>query len=450
MPLFTKCRVPQDLESVTSIDRRSETDPGEVGVTAESVAAIWHAVERLYGSGIHPAIQLCVRRHGQVIIDRAIGHAAGNGPDDAPQVPKTLVKPGTPFTIFSASKAVTAMVMHLLDERHVIHLNDPVAEYVPEFAANKKQWITIHHVLAHRAGVPTLPADVMQLERLADPAAIVQMLCDAAPSMRAGRQLAYHAITGGFILGEIVRRATGRDIRTFLHDEILEPLGFRWMNYGVKPRDAARVARNYFTGPPAMPPLSTLLVRALGVPFRQVSEMSNDPRFLTSVIPSGNVVATANELSRFYQLLLDGGELDGVRIFEPRTVRRARSEQSYLEMDMTLGLPLRYGLGFMLGHRWWSPWGPDTRHAFGHVGFSNILAWADPERGIAATLMTSGKPLIYPELYYLWDITRQIGAACSKEVPPVRLTQREPPAKRRAARPVAARKPRGQAASSSR
>jgi len=148
-----------------------------------------------------------------------------------------------------------------------------------------------------------------------------------------------------------------------------------------------------------------------------VPALSNDPRFLTGIIPSANVVATANELGLFYQLLLDGGELDGVRVFDPRTIRRATSEQSYLEFDLTLGLPFRYGMGFMLGGQWFSPYGPDTRYAFGHLGFTNIVSWADPERQVAATLMTSGKPLVYPELYHLFDVLRQIGLACDKARP---------------------------------
>jgi CubicO group peptidase (beta-lactamase class C family) len=126
-------------------------------------------------------------------------------------------------------------------------------------------------------------------------------------------------------------------------------------------------------------------------------------------------MATANELSRFYQLLLDGGVLDGVRIFEPRTVRRATSEQSYLEFDLTLGIPLRYGMGFVLGGKWFSFYGADTRYAFGHMGFTNIVAWADPERQLAVALLNSGKPLAYPEILWFFDIMRQIGRACPKE-----------------------------------
>src|SRR5262249_60961220 len=142
----------------------------------------------------------------------------------------------------------------------------------------------------------------------------------------------------------------------------------------------------------ALPAGATIFPRALGVEFQEAVAISNDPRFLLGIIPSGNVVATANEMSRFFQLLLDGGVLDGVRIFEDRTIRRATVEHSYLELDLTLGLPFRYGMGFMLGGEWLSPYGPHTRHAFGHVGLTNIFCSAAPERRAAAALLPSGQP----------------------------------------------------------
>jgi CubicO group peptidase (beta-lactamase class C family) len=199
-----------------------------------------------------------------------------------------------------------------------------------------------------------------------------------------------------------------------MRDEILAPLGFDAFNFGVPAARLPEVAVNAFTGPPILPPLSNLLRRALSVDFVEAVRVSNDPRFLTAIIPSANVVATANDMSRFYQLLLNGGTLDGVRVFQERTVRRATVEHSYLEMDLTLGVPFRYGMGFMLGAEWFSPYGPYTHRAYGHVGFTNIVCWADPERRVAAAILTSGKPFLYPEIYYLFDVLRQIGLACPK------------------------------------
>ena len=124
-PLVTASRIPADIETVVAV-RPGEVAAGEIGADPEGIERVWEAVKRLYRSGIHPAIALCVRRRGRVVLDRAIGHAAGNGPADPPDSAKVLATPDTPFCIFSAAKAVTAMVVHLLDQRRLIHLDDPV------------------------------------------------------------------------------------------------------------------------------------------------------------------------------------------------------------------------------------------------------------------------------------------------------------------------------------
>jgi CubicO group peptidase (beta-lactamase class C family) len=407
-----RIRVPDDLDEVTAIG--IEADPADAGMTRDAVEAMWRSVRRLYRSGVHPALQLCVRRNGHVVLDRAIGHASGNGPRDGWNTVRVPVSTTTPFVIYSASKAITAMVVHLLDQRGDLHIGDRVADYIPEYARHGKDAITIAHVLSHRAGVPNLPGHVMDVENLGDRDLMVDVLCDARPASRAGKTLAYHAISGGFILGEIVQRVTGDDIRTVLDREILAPLGFRFCNYGVPEEDLDLVGRCYATGAPVLPPISTLLERALGKAPDAVVEASNDPRFLRGVIPAGNGIASAHELSRFFELLRCGGELDGVRIFDPRTILRARSEQSYREIDFTLGFPTRYGLGFMLGAEVLSLFGPDTEQAFGHLGYTNTIGWADPARGVSAALVTSGKPIIYPELPDVWALLRRVGLETGK------------------------------------
>jgi CubicO group peptidase (beta-lactamase class C family) len=408
-----RIRVPRDLGSVTARSDES-SDLQDLDMTPAGIERIWAGVERLYRSGFYPAIALCVRRNGQVVLDRAIGHARGNGPADREDAARTPATPETPFVIFSASKVMTAVVAHLLDERGLLHVGDRVCEYIPEYAANGKQAITIEQLLSHRAGVPNLPAEAFDLDRFSDREFMLEMLCAAKPRSRPGKLLSYHAVSGGFIIAEIVRRVTGRDIRTVLRQEILKPLGFRWGNYGVSPRDVGRVALSYPTGPPALPPLSTVLKRALGVPPDEVTVRSNDPRFLTGIVPSGNVVTTANELSRFFDLLLAGGELDGVRILEPRTIRRAISERAFREIDFSLVAPLRHASGFMLGASTFSLFGPDTDEAFGHLGFTNVLGWADPERSLSVGLITSGKPMLHPALGELWLLTRTIGQEAPK------------------------------------
>ena len=399
-----RVEVPRDLASVTAL--APEHDPADVGMSRDAIERIWSSAERLYRSGMHPALQLCLRRRGEVVLDRAIGHARL---DD-----RTPVSTDTPFVIFSASKAVTATVAHLLDERRLIHLEDRVSEYIPEYGTHGKDAITIDHVLSHRAGVPNLPAAVLDLDNASDREFLLKTMCEARPATRPGRLLSYHAVSGGFIIGEIVQRVTGRDIREVLAEEILDPLGFRWTNYGVAPEDVAEVGLSYVTGPPVPPPISTMLTRALGLSVDRVVEASNDPRFLEAIIPAGNIVTTAHELSRFFELLRAGGELDGVRVLEERTIRRALAEQSYLDIDLSLGFPTRFSLGFMLGAKLLSLLGRDTELAFGHLGLINIMGWADPERGVSAALITSGKAIVYPELPRFYGVMQRIASETPK------------------------------------
>jgi CubicO group peptidase (beta-lactamase class C family) len=401
------CRVPRDLAAISS--RADETPPREVGLSRGAIERIWKQAEELYRTGLHPAVQLCVRRHGAIVLDRTLGHAAGNAPGDPPDVPKRLATPDTPFRIYSASKAVTAMVIHKLDDLGVLHIDDRVAEYLPEFRTGARSHITLAHVLCHRAGIPALPRAAMDLAILEHPGRIIELLAQAPLTTRPGRRLAYHAVTGGFVLGEVVRRATGQDIRTVLDKEIREPLGLRWLSYGAAAADAECVAHDALTGLPPLPPFAQIFARALGAPVERVLEIAHDPRFLAGILPAANIVANARELGAFFECLRNAGEFSGKRIFEARTVRRATAEQSFWELDLTLGIPLRYGLGFMLGGDLLSLFGPGTPHAFGHLGFTNVIAWADPDRALSAALMTSGKPFLDVGVARLYQLLMAIG-----------------------------------------
>jgi CubicO group peptidase (beta-lactamase class C family) len=413
LPGTQRCRLPRDLEEVLDVGAEN---PGGSDVPAADVERVWNATQAIYATGVHPAISLCVRRHGVVVLNRAIGHARGNSPQDPPDAPKLSVSTETPFDIFSASKAITAMVIHKLDEMNVLHLEDRVCDFIPEFAKHGKDRITLRHLLAHKAGIPNLPPDAMDLDLLSQPEKVVEIMCDAELRSRPGRVLAYHAVSGGFVLAEVVRRVTGNDIRTVLERELMGPLGYRWMRYGVRPEDLPLVARDAVTGPPPPWPISVILRSALGAEVEHVIELANDARYLTGIVPSANIVTTASELCAFYQCLLDGGEQNGVRVLEPRTIRHATGESAWWEVDFTLGLPIRYGLGFMLGSRGVSLFGSDNEQAYGHVGFSNIFSWADPERALSVAMCASGKPVLSLHAVRLVQWLRAIAGAFPKVV----------------------------------
>lgn len=404
--LNLRCAVPDALEPVTRIGPEDAPD----GVDPERIEGLWRIIEDIYRTGAHPAIALCIRHNGRRVLNRTLGHSHGGGPKDPKRGERRVLEIDTPIGLFSASKAISAMVIHKLDEENVLRIDDRVCDYIPEFSRRGKEHITLRHVLSHRAGVPNLPPEAIDLDLLSRPAEVVELLCEARLVSRPGRMLAYHAVTGGFILAEVVRRATGLDMREVLETKISRPLGLRWLSYGVKESEVDLVARNAVTGLPVMPPISGVLKRALGVGLPEAVELSNDPRFLTGIIPSANCCTTADEASIFFQCLLQSGEYGGQQVFAPRTVRHAIAEQSFWEIDFTLGLPIRYGLGFMLGSKTVGLLGRDNEQAFGHVGLSNVFVWADPERAISVALLTTGKgalgPHVAPLVRWLYEMGR--------------------------------------------
>ena len=405
--------VPHDLASVTTIAADEESDPTRVGMTRDGVEAIWRAVERVYATGMHPGISMVLRRHGRVVLKRAIGHARGNGPGDAGERPVPMT-PDTPVCLFSASKAMAAMTVHLLSEHNELSLLDPVSHYVPAFGQNGKRDITIYQLLCHKAGIPTIPTRGLDVpELLLDPKAILELIYRTEPD-RPGQHHAYHALTAGFVIADLVEKVSGESFRAYFRRHVSVPMGFDTLDFGARGRTLARVARNYVTGFRFDAGADLYLKRAIGAPLRHAVEISNDPRYYRAVIPAGNGVGTADECSQFFQCLLDGGRHGRRRIFQPLTVRKAIAEVGKPELDRSLMLPLRYSAGMMLGASPFGMYGPDTARAYGHLGFANIFGWADPERATSVALLTTGKLLIGLHAPWLVALLASLSRHCPK------------------------------------
>lgn len=402
--------VPKDLSSICNT--KNEVSPELGGMTEYQVQKIWHSVEALYKTGNHPLISMCVRRKGQIILNRSLGYSyahVGNQASDQ----DVIANPDTPVCLFSASKIVNAMLVHLLNEQGKINLLDPVSRYIPEFAANGKRRATIFHLLSHRGGIPNIETEVTP-ELLFDREKILQLLYQAKPVAHVGSQLAYHAVTAGYILGELVERVTGQDIRQFLHEHIEKPMEMDFFNYGLKPELRDQVALNYPTG--IHPKLGTdiYLNRVLGGGLKLAVDVTNDTRFMDTVCPAGNIYTSAEQANRFFEMLLNGGQYKGKKILSPETVFRATLPTSNTTIDRNLLAPMRYALGPMLGSNPIGIFGPQTGQAFGHLGFSNILCWADPERDISVSFLNTGKSVLGTHLLTLANMLYQISKQCPK------------------------------------
>ncbi len=154
-----KCRpvaIPSDLDSITSIDYENEVTADEAGLSEEAADAIWGGVQGFYQAGMHPLVSICLRRSGKIVFNRSIGYHSGDF--DSPDA--IVADFNTPVCLFSASKAISAVLLHLLAQQNKIHLLDPVCHYIPAFAVGGKANITIYQLLAHRAGVPGLGENV--------------------------------------------------------------------------------------------------------------------------------------------------------------------------------------------------------------------------------------------------------------------------------------------------
>jgi len=291
--------------------------------------------------------------------------------------------------VYSTTKGVTAICAHHLAAASGVDLDAPVVKYWPEFGAAGKDEVTVRQLMSHRAGLPTLEPKLSVEAALSwDPA--VESLARQTPLWPPGTRHGYHAVTYGWLVGEVIRRVTGRSVGRYLAEEIAGPLGLDlWI--GLPSSEEHRVSRLLPAGPisrealASIPPeqlerlrafadAGSLLMRALNPTDPPFS--FNYPGLHAAELPGANGIGTARALARLYAATI--GEVDGIRILDDATVRGATVEQSS-GRDAVLGLDTRFGSGFFLP----SPFSPLMSPAsFGHAGAGGSLALADPERGV--------------------------------------------------------------------
>lgn len=289
----------------------------------------------------------------------------------------------TVVVVFSCTKGVTAVAANLAIERGLIDPDALVADLWPEFATAGKEATTVRQVLSHQAGLPLVEADLTLDQALAwQP--VVDALAAQAPLWPPGTKHGYHMRTYGWLVGELLRRATGRSPGTFLRDEVTGPLGCSiWVGLPeAEDHRAATLVPPPFSVRDALAPFGDdlLLARVVANPSGHFDydEMWNQRRLRACELPSSNGVADARGLARLYASCLGDG-VDGRRTLRPETVAAATEVQAS-GPDEVIMVDTAYGLGFMLGTTMGAA-NPPT--AFGHAGAGGSLALADPATGLA-------------------------------------------------------------------
>jgi CubicO group peptidase (beta-lactamase class C family) len=279
------------------------------------------------------------------------------------------------------------MCAHRLVDAGRLDLDAPVARYWSEFARAGKAEIPVRWLLGHRSGLAAVK-DVLPPEALYDWDAMCAALAAQEPWWKPGTNHGYHAITFGWLVGEVVRRISGKSLGTFLRDEIVAPLGIDF-HIGLPAREHARVAE---MSPLPLPPADFEIPSLVEVFMKEpdgmaarafmnppsVGEGPNTAAWRSAEIPGANGHGTARALARLYGALACGGSVDGMRVLSPASIARCHEEQSR-GPDLVLQISTRFGLGFMLSQDVpLGAFGPNPR-SFGHPGAGGSVAFADPD-----------------------------------------------------------------------
>ncbi|MFF4778159.1 serine hydrolase domain-containing protein [Microtetraspora fusca] len=337
---------------------------------------VQQAIDQLVESGSELGIQVAVYQHGELVVDAVAGVA---DPDSGRPVTSDI-----PFYSASTGKGVTATVVHVLADRGALDYDTPIVELWPEFGAHGKSKATIRHALTHSIGVPAVPSD-LTVQDLADWDRMCALIASSEPWWEPGTKTGYHAMTWGFVMGEIVRRATDKPISQVLRQEVAAPLGIAdELFFGVPESELGRLARlEEAPGSAAMMaavPADLPMFKATPPAVTPSAEYGNNPVVLASDIPSGGTMS-ARAVARMYAALL--GEVDGVRLVSDERLREVTALAT-ADVDQMVGFPMPRALGYNLGRPGADP--QETLSVFGMPGMGGSAAYADTATGISFAL----------------------------------------------------------------
>jgi CubicO group peptidase (beta-lactamase class C family) len=347
-------------------------------------AGVRETFERNFTSGVEIGASVCFVLDGKKVVDLWGGHLEPERRHE--WTPDTLVN------TYSTTKGMTAICAHICVERGLLDLDAPVARYWPEFAAKGKERIPVRWLLSHQAGLAA-PRRKVTVEDVFAWHPFVAALAEQEPWWEPGTRHGYHALTFGHLVGELVRRVSGRTLGAFFRENVAGPLGADFY-VGMGPELDALVSPLYGEVFPSELPAaamegplgqffrdmrdpSTLTGAAFGNPSLRGSDVVNTRAWRAAEIPAVNGHGTARGLARIYGVLARGGAQDGVHLLARESIERATVEQAFGPDAVLAGMPMRFGLGFMLRQDL-MPFSPSPR-AFGHPGAGGSIGIADPD-----------------------------------------------------------------------
>ena len=355
---------------------------------------------------LFPGAALAVALDGRIVLDLHEGLADTQRGEQ--------VTPATLFPLFSGTKPFTAVALWQQVERGCIELDDRVSDIWPAFGQSGKQQVRIEHILSHRGGFPQTPPELPRRE-WGNWLKATQAIAAMPLEYQSGSISAYHFVNQHWVCAELVQRLDGRDIVSYLRDEVTGPLRLDDTFIGLPGDLESRLAQLHATDGCDARTLETL--RALWEhPLHRM------------VVPGASGVSTARDMARFYAAIAAGGALDDDRILTQPTVNRMLSLVVDGDHDYTLDVPVRRCHGFELGglndpRRHW-PGSTSTVRTFWHGGFGSSVCWGEQDHGLAVAFLTNGvrrdaagamarRDISYGFLVITWCMSRVVGRATS-------------------------------------
>jgi CubicO group peptidase (beta-lactamase class C family) len=349
----------------------------KTALRAEPLAALFALIESHVKEKRYPGCQIALAHDGQLVLDKSFGMAR-IGQGHAADTEAVPARSDSLWLLYSNTKVIVATALWKLHEQGRLRFTDKVTDYLPEFGRHSKEAITLFQVITHQGGFPDrdVPSSVWH-----DHAQVRQAVCDFSLQWPPGSRIQYHGLSAHWVLAMVIEAVTGQDFRAYITDTILRPLGLENDLFVGLPE--AQQSRMTYLYEPAATELQ-----------QQLREESTSTTWQRAGVPGGGAYGTARGMVALYQMMLQGGRLNGVQLVSPRTLAYAIQNHTGDRVDEFMGMPMHRGLGpHLRGHSVGirglgslaSP------RAFGHGGVGTSYCWADPDSGVSFAYITNSR-----------------------------------------------------------
>ena len=349
----------------------------KTALRAEPLAALSALIESHVKEKRYPGCQIALAHNGQLVLDKSFGMAR-IGQGHAADTEAVPARSDSLWLLYSNTKVIVATALWKLHEQGRLRFTDKVTEYLPEFGRHSKEAITLFQVITHQGGFPDrdVPSSVWH-----DHAQVRQAVCDFSLQWAPGSRIQYHGLSAHWVLAMVIEAVTGQDFRAYITDAILRPLGLE---------------NDLFVGlPEAQQSRMTYLYEPAATDLKQqLRDESTSTTWQRAGVPGGGAYGTARGMVALYQMMLQGGRLNGVQLVSPRTLAYAIQNHTGDRVDEFMGMPMHRGLGpHLRGHSvgirgLGSLASPRT---FGHGGVGTSYCWADPDSGVSFAYITNSR-----------------------------------------------------------